>query len=476
MPKLNHFLKGLGRRKRPTASAKDKAENAQKRAVGVHNIFWQAWDLLDPQYPENPWYDIVDIFVDEGALFLIVNADGKLFRHTIDIENDTISISEGIEVMQSFTPLARQMSVTRQDDGRVRVTQIVASSVLNRNSQIDSTELFDNFIRRAEETGEYPAIDFIHYNDVKLGQADFLARAGFCYIASWLFDDTEVGRAAGESFLNDSEDYWGASIQFTPLEAQMVTVAEDVEVLTFVDGINTFISVLPENCAANLFTARKVEGVVKNMNDADFERLVKLLGGNVELARQVSEMATSVNGQIAAGNMIARQSGEDGGETAATDANENATDTDESATDTDAAAGFDVDEALVVEIANAIVTSEEFRTTLSGMLPELPELPEDMVSRSALDEVVVSIGELREAIVGRLDVLEAMNIAAAAQWSADRPRDSRGAPQPISGRRQLRFRPRTARDPDNAGDGNPAGNSEEYITQITDSRPPSASY
>lgn len=474
MPSFNHLLQGLGRRKRPTVSAKDKAENVQKRAMGIHNIFWQAWDLLDPMYPQNPWYDIMDIFVDEGALFLIVNADGKLFRHTIGIENDTITISEGIEVMETFTPLARQLTVTRQEDGRVRVTQIVASSVLNRNSQIDSTELFDNFIKRAEATGEYPVIDFIHYNGVKLGQADFLARAGFCYIASWLFDDTEVGRAAGESFINDSEDYWGASIQFTPLEAQMVTVAEDVEVLTFVDGINTFISVLPENCAANLFTARKV-GVVKNMNDADFERLVKLLGGNVELARQVSEMATSVNDQIATGNMIARQSGEDG-ETAATEADATDAEVEVEAAD-DAAAGFDIDEALVVEIANAIVTSEEFRTTLSSMIPELPELPEDMVSRSALDEVVVSIGELREAIVGRLDVLEAMNIAAAAQWSADRPRDSKGAPQPISGRRQLRFRPRTARDPDNAGDGNPAGNSdEEYITQITDSRPPSASY
>lgn len=450
---INKFLKKL---------RKQKVTNDTKRAIGFRNIFWQALELLEPLYPNDPWFDIMDLFTDNGALFLVVNSDGRLFRHAVTIENDIVSVSEGIEVMQNFVPLSRQMTVSRQEDGRVRVTQIVASSVLNRNSEIDSTVLFDNFIKRAEDTGEYPVIDFLHYNEVRLGQTDYLARAGYCYIASWVFDDTEVGRIAGESFLNDT-DYWGASIQFTPIEAQMVRVAEDVEVITYVDGINTFISVLPENRAGNLFTANKVEGVVKNMSEKDFAELLKLLGGNEELARQVSEMATQVNSQIKDKNMIARQADDDTSESAETDNTE-------ANTETPTQSPLDIDETLVAEIARAVVELPDFKALL-------PQLPEDLVSRSALDEVIQSVTQLGETVVSRLDTLEALNVAAVQQWQADQPRDGRGAPtQPLGGR-QVRFRPREVRNPDNGSVPiSPIGDATNYVNEIADSRPASASY
>lgn len=460
MTTINKLLKKLRKQK-----------SDKKRAIGFRNIFWQAIELLEPMYPDDFWFDIMDIFSDNGALFVIVNSDGRLYRHTITVEGDIITVSEGIEVMQSFVPLARQMTINRQEDGRVRVTQIVASSVLNRNSEIDSTVLFDNFIKRAETTGEYPIIDFLHYNDVRLGQTDYLARAGYCYIASWVFDDTEVGRIAGESFLNDT-DYWGASIQFTPIEAQMVRVAEDVDCIVYVDGINTFISILPENRAGNLFTANKVEGVVKNMNDQDFLELVKLLNGDEDLARKVSEMATQVNNQITDKNMIARQ---------ADDTTPESTETDDSNTEADTETlvqPLDIDETLVAEIARTVIGLPDFNTAIQALLPELPKLPEDLVSRSMLDEVIQSVTQLGETVVNRLDTLEALNIAAVQQWQADQPRNSKGAPSPQTGGRQVRFRPREVRNPDNSNTPiSPVGDSAtDYVNEIADSRPGFASY
>lgn len=449
MTTINKFLKKLRKQK-----------SDKKRAIGFRNIFWQAIELLEPMYPDDFWFDIMDIFSDNGALFVIVNSEGRLFRHSITVEGDIITVSEGIEVIQSFVPLARQMKVSRQEDGRVRVTQIVASSVLNRNSEIDSTVLFDNFIKRAEDTGEYPVIDFLHYNEVRLGQTDYLARAGYCYIASWVFDDTEVGRVAGESFLNDT-DYWGASIQFTPIEAQMVRVAEDVDCIVYVDGINTFISILPENRAGNLFTANKVEGVIKNMNEKDFLELVKLLNGDEDLARKVSEMATQVNNQITDKNMIARQ-------TETTDDETNAKT--EETTSKDENTPLDIDETLVAEIARAVVELPDFKALL-------PQLPEDLVSRSALDEVVQSVTQLGETVVSRLDTLEALNVAAVQQWQADQPRNNKGVPQ-ASGGRKARFRPREQRNPDNGNTPtSPVGDTAtDYVNEIADSRPASASY
>lgn len=61
-----------------------------------------------------------------------------------------------------FEPRHTHISVYRQADGRWRWFSISATSVLNRVGEIDSRELFDNFIRRFPEQNTKPFRTFYH--------------------------------------------------------------------------------------------------------------------------------------------------------------------------------------------------------------------------------------------------------------------------------------------------------------------------
>ena len=98
---------------------------------------------------------------------------------------------------------------------------IAASAVVNKVGAIDSTILFDNFIRHAGETNEYPVLDFFHEGErVRFGVADWLKRDGALYLASGTFDDTELARGAVAG-LETQPDYWGGSIAYRVTQAPL---------------------------------------------------------------------------------------------------------------------------------------------------------------------------------------------------------------------------------------------------------------
>lgn len=196
----------------------------------------------------------------------------------------------------------RTLIVTRAADGTPRWLMIAASAVINKVGAIDSTTLFDNFIRRASLT-QYPVLDFFHEGEhVRFGVADWLCRDGALYLASGTFDDTDLARAAAAG-LESQPGYWGASIAYRITTPPLLLVSEG-EIPVYTDGINNFISIVPKRLAANLFTATSVTKEVTRMNKAEFEELVKLVGA--ERAAQFSGEVDDTNRTITETGMVTR--------------------------------------------------------------------------------------------------------------------------------------------------------------------------
>lgn len=166
-------------------------------------------------------YWVLDIYAGDGELFAVVANLGKLYR--VDLTVTGTDVTAWARWWKS-KPHSRRCSrgAPSRCDGRYgayRWTMIAATSVLNRVGEIDSGELFDSFIRHAEETGEYPTLDFYHLGSAgaqwEFGEADYLARDGVCYIASGLFDtDKPLGRAAVNAILTSGD--WRHRSSFGP--------------------------------------------------------------------------------------------------------------------------------------------------------------------------------------------------------------------------------------------------------------------
>lgn len=214
-------------------------------------------------------------------------------------------IEESLPVaMTAYLPTqTRSLIITRDAQGNPRWLMIAASAVVNKVGAIDSTALFDNFIRHAGETNEYPVLDFFHEGErVRFGVADWLRRDGALYLASGGFDDTELARGAATG-LEAQPDYWGSSIAYRVTEAPLMLISEG-EIPVYTDGVNNFISIVPKRLAANLFTATLVVEEVKRMNAVAFEELVKLVGA--ERAKQFADQVDDANRTITETDMITR--------------------------------------------------------------------------------------------------------------------------------------------------------------------------
>lgn len=198
----------------------------------------------------------------------------------------------------------RALTVTRTADGKLRWLMIAASAVVNRVGAIDSTTLFDNFIKHSKETGQYPRLDFLHEESkLTFGVADWLKRDGALYLASGTFDDTDLARAAAQG-IEKEPGYWGASIAYRVKSDPMVILA-DGQIPVYTDGLNNFISIVPRDRAANLFTTIGVtqEGN-KRMDKATYDELVRLVGE--EKARPFASEVDDANRTITETGMIVR--------------------------------------------------------------------------------------------------------------------------------------------------------------------------
>lgn len=290
----------------------------QLRAVSMGAIYTQVQEDI---YEYNPWAYIMDIFQDDaGALFAVVAQDGKLYRvdFTVDAANGDVTMGQWVEVMQEFVPTGRTLKIVRQADGKYRGFLISSTTVLNRVGEIDSTKLHNALNTRAVETNLYPFIDFFHLGDAwKIGQTDFLGLDENVAIASFLFDDTPLGRAMVKAYEADPE-YWGASISYYPIGDPEILRINNVEIPVYNDGRYDSITLCPEKAAASLFTTLRAKEVTR-MNKTLIEAMMKLAGEDEEVKKMVSafiEQVDETNRTITERGLI-RRNAEENSETPA---------------------------------------------------------------------------------------------------------------------------------------------------------------
>lgn len=289
----------------------------QERAVTIGNIWTTVQHHLDELGTPDEYGDIrssgyvLDVYTeDAGAFAIITHSDGKLYKIPVTIDaNSQISLGEEQLVVIDFKPVtARGITVKRQADGRIRWFAMPAcTAVLNRSGEIDSRALFDSFVEHIErDGGTYPELDFFHLGErLILGTADWVARDGYSYCASGLFDETEIGRAAAKA-LEDNPDYWGLSIAYLPTkEPEKLRSSEGIEIPVYNAGINRYISLLPEGTAASIFTSISTREEVNRMEKHVKDALKKLVGDDTELLENIVATVDDVN-RSAAG-MINRE-------------------------------------------------------------------------------------------------------------------------------------------------------------------------
>lgn len=274
-----------------------------ERATSLMDLRYQVQLQLEAALPEQyPW--VIDLYDDNGALVAIVSMGGRLYRAPVAINGTSASIGALEEVETYFLPARGRLSIIRQADGAVRWFAQAASAVLNRVSEIDSRSLFDSFVVRAEETGQFPVLRFFHQPGLDFGQADWLGRDGYLYLASGLLDMAHPLAQALVDAVEQGRGRWGCSIGFLADGSELVDIADGVRVPVYTAGINREISVLPEADAASWFTGIGLE--VNRMNASIKKALVDLFGDE-EKAQEFIAGVDETNRSIEEQGLITRQ-------------------------------------------------------------------------------------------------------------------------------------------------------------------------
>jgi hypothetical protein len=289
----------------------------KERAVRMWDIVSFVQKQLDEQGTVNDFGDmmssgyVLDAYIDDAGTFAIITrSDGKLYKIPVFVDDQSqITMGEQTEVFMEFTPVSRNLMISRQADGSVRWYAMPAcTAFLNRSGEIDSRALFDAFVEYAERSNEYPELDFFHLGEyLTLGKADLLFRDDVNFCASGVFYDTDIARAAVQS-LEERGDYWGLSIAYLPTrEPEKIRSVEGVEIPVFNDGICRFISLLPEDTAASILTSITTQEEVNRMNEKQKKALKELTGSDTKLFDSIVEQLETNNRSAGEPGVITRQ-------------------------------------------------------------------------------------------------------------------------------------------------------------------------
>lgn len=368
---------------------------------------------------DNYWQGMDIYYDDDGSQFLLAQRASKLYRLPVQVDGEEITLAAPEEIsLTGRSADASSFVIHRQEDGSIRWFATASAAVLNRVNSIDSTELFDNFIKRAKATGQYPQLTFYHHKDqINLGKADWLGRSEYLYLASGTAASTPDGIAAMQTLERAAKDTeWGCSIGYYPIgEPDMLEVARGVVVPVYTDGINDEISIVREVDAASYYTRMVSEGGL-TMRKHEKQALVAMFGQ--QRADEMEAQIDSIDRSIVADDQIRR---EGDAPAATTEAAVTAAPTGEAIPVTPAAQPATITEAQVFEIPESMMTALADAVTagLKGTLDALNATVATLTPRlEALEGNQRSLSEQTET---RLATLEQDEQAKQRQWLADLP-------------------------------------------------------
>jgi len=279
-----------------------------KRAVNL----WDIMHILRESLGERA--TAIDVYVDGASVYAVINVVGRLYRIPVAVgesgvvfgEPEPVQIeflpSKGAENPASVEPAYRSLSVVRQSDGTYRWAALACTALINRVGEIDSTELFDNFVKRIESRqADYPELDLLHLPGTSIGKADFVARDGYALVASGIISDPRYGEAIARA-VTEQPGQWGVSIAYLPKSTSYLRV-DKLTVPVYTDGILRKISIVPARAAASWGTNFLMGG--GRMNQRIKDVLYQLLGRS-ELVEEIEESVDQMNERATSGEVVAR--------------------------------------------------------------------------------------------------------------------------------------------------------------------------
>ena len=311
-----------------------------ERTIGMNSVNGQVWHLVDAMDvpSEGIWYYLKDVYFDAGIMYAIIQSDGKLYRADIRVADDnTVTLGDLVPVTELFVPVVsrsqeqeepfQKIKIIRTANGRHRWLSISNTAILNRVGELDSRALFDSFVEHALSTGEYPYRTFNHEGEVlRTGQADFIARDGYTYITSGLYDEDSPLAAVERAAFAANPDQWGESIGYIPTsDPEIIRVGDDnLAIPVYTQGVNLEISTCLERNAASWFTApltvsRSISTEVKRMKQSTRTAISDLLADSglgenesAVLLAHFEKSVDSVNERATSDGVVSRTATEDG--------------------------------------------------------------------------------------------------------------------------------------------------------------------
>lgn len=445
-----------------------------ERAIGFSRLREQLWEALDnSEQSAAGWAYPIDIFVgdDGSSLFSIVTQNGKLYQVPMTLDSDNVSLGSWTQVTEVFEPVSQARSsfkITRdKKTGQHRWLFIAATSVINRVGEIDSTELFDSFVDDAAETGDFPRVDFYHLGESdpdtwEFGTADYLARDGFCYIATGLFDeDHPLARAAIKAY-EDQPGVWGCSIEFyAKREAEIIVLDPKVQVPVYKKGKNTRISIVKEVDAAGLFTrvANVTEEKVRMKRDI-MEVLGEFFGDDQAALENFAENVDTINRTVKSEGLIhrAKSAKKDPNPPPPADDDDDEEDTDDTE-DTEEGDDLPVelDDEAIAQVAKVVTQSPEFVAMQQSLTKINAALDIIVQTREADAKAVAEIKKGQATLAKRLAGVEKEDTEKKQEWAEDLP---------ARRTRKASYRPREEHDTESENEEDLANRAKQTLSKL----------
>ena len=422
------------------------------RAIALPSIYSLVYAQLDAQMMvDEVWRTLIDVYLDGSEMYAVIAVNGMLYKCPLAVSSGAVTLGELTQVEVDYKPISQSIRTTRQANGQYRWFAFpAATAVLNRSGELDSRQLFENFVARIESgEAEYPFLSFYHVGkQINMGRGDYVAVDGYTLLVSGLWDDEPLANAVRQAIEN-SPDYYGISIGYVyqPETKRKIEVGKGTTIPVYTDGILVECSILAERDAACLMTGAYTEGV-NRMNKKAKDELEKIVAGDPALEAQVAELEAKVDSVNQNTEGLIRRDNEPVVEAPAAEpvvepVIKTAPAVEEPISDPPTPAVMEMDEVAMQALAEIVAgkVNVEFATQITA-LHELQT------------QAVDSLNEQITKLTARLVALETPMAEAVKQAVADMPRNART---------QIVYRPtqRTAEQPE------PVETSTEDIAQAT---------
>jgi hypothetical protein len=316
---------------------------------------------------------------------------------------------------------------------------ISATSVINKEGEIDSRSLFDSmadFMRRTQK--RIPRTLFHEGTQFRTGDIIWMARDENVLVSLTEFDDSEIAQREIKSRESDP-DFWGDSIEYDPVgNPEFWNVDDGITIPVYNAAIPLAISTVRSDRAcslyANRFSLKRQEVNRMTLRDSDHEALVKLFDGDAEQADEwLKNNVSPVNREITESGQITRDvEGDDNPVPEDTDEEleeETVEETDEVSEEAATSAEEPVAaEALVLEFTDEMAQQVSETVVKSGVFTEFRDGITALVTeiKDSVSQLSTTVADLQAASVARAKDIQELKKSDAEKkrvWLEDAPRN-----------------------------------------------------